>query len=149
LIFRPFEQYHTSSNRYQVDNHQPAYTVTRSMSPTGPPTSYKHPSNYANLQSMQNVYSSSGPSPQTGPTPQSDSTIYARPVKVVREPPDNYNPPRDPVAPPAGYVRQNVAEHRLFNNQESPDFNYGRPASSSSGGFVPRYEVILGGCEKK
>ena len=106
------------------------------MSPTTSSPSYKPPSNYANLQSVQTTYSTSGP------TPQSDHTIYARPVKVVREPLDSYNPPRDP-GTPAGYVRQNLTEHRVLNNRESPDFNYSRSPSASSGGFVPRYEVSL------
>lgn len=120
-----------------MDNHQPSYKGGRSVSPTGPPTSYKSPSNYANLQSLQTVYSSSGPSPQT------DNTIYARPVKVVREPPDSYNSPRDTVTSPAGYVRQNMADHRHYNNQENLDFDYSRSPSTGSGGFVPRYEVGL------
>ncbi|XP_052712879.1 thyroid receptor-interacting protein 6-like [Crassostrea angulata] len=132
---RSFEQYHTSSTHYQVDNHQPTYKGGRSMSPTGPPaTSYQSPSNYANLQSLQSAYSSSGPSPQT------DNTIYARPVKVVREPPDSYNSPRDTVTSPVGYVRQNIPDHRQYNNQENLDFDYSRSPSSGSGGFVPRYE---------
>lgn len=103
--------------------------------PLGPPaTSYQSPSNYANLQSLQSAYSSSGPSPQT------DNTIYARPVKVVREPPDSYNSPRDTVTSPVGYVRQNIPDHRQYNNQENLDFDYSRSPSSGSGGFVPRYE---------
>ncbi|XP_061189778.1 lipoma-preferred partner homolog [Saccostrea echinata] len=129
---RSFESYHTSTTHYQMDNQKPTYTGGRSMSPTGPP--YKSPSNYANLQPSQPVYSSSGPSSQ------SDSTIYARPVKVIREPPDIYNPPRDPVAPPAGYVRQNISEHHIFNNQGGPEYNYDRNLSTSSGGFVPKYQ---------